>query len=102
MNASAALAAEAGRVGLLPMSPAPDPPQPPRPWLWPVVALGAGCVPARRGGAERGIGYAAGAAGSAKYEVVSGGDTGHAESVQVTFDPRQVSYAQILRIDAGT
>jgi peptide-methionine (S)-S-oxide reductase len=43
-------------------------------------------------------GYAGGSAKTAKYEIVSGGDTGHAEAVQVTFDPRQVSYAQILQI----
>jgi peptide-methionine (S)-S-oxide reductase len=43
-------------------------------------------------------GYAGGAAASAHYEMVSDGDTGHAESVQVTFDPRQISYAQILQI----
>src|SRR5207253_819337 len=35
---------------------------------------------------------------TAHYEVVGMGATGHAESVQVTFDPRQVSYGQILRI----
>ena len=43
-------------------------------------------------------GYAGGEARSAHYEIVSEGDTGHAESVQVTFDPRQISYAQILQI----
>ena len=43
-------------------------------------------------------GYAGGAAASAHYELVSDGDTGHAESVQVTFDPRQISYAQILQV----
>ncbi|SFS11252.1 peptide-methionine (S)-S-oxide reductase MsrA [Sphingomonas jatrophae] len=39
-----------------------------------------------------------GATGRAGYEAVSGGDTGHAEAVRVTFDPRQVSYAQLLQI----
>ena len=43
-------------------------------------------------------GYAGGTASSARYEIVSGGGTGHAEAVQVTFDPRQISYAQILQI----
>lgn len=43
-------------------------------------------------------GYAGGAANTAKYDVVSGGNTGHAESVQVTFDPAQVSYEQLLKI----
>jgi peptide-methionine (S)-S-oxide reductase len=43
-------------------------------------------------------GYAGGAARTAHYEVVSDGDTGHAESVQVTFDPRVITYAQILQV----
>ena len=43
-------------------------------------------------------GYAGGAAETAQYEVVSGGDTGHAESVQIEFDPQQVSYGELLRI----
>ena len=43
-------------------------------------------------------GYTGGAAGTAHYEDVGGGDTGHAESVKVTFDPRQVSYAQLLQV----
>jgi len=43
-------------------------------------------------------GYAGGERGSAHYEVVSGGDTGHAESVQITFDPSQVTYGQILQV----
>ena len=43
-------------------------------------------------------GYAGGAANTAEYERVSEGDTGHAESVQVTFDPTQVSYGSLLQI----
>jgi len=43
-------------------------------------------------------GYAGGAAATAHYEVVSDGGTGHAESVEVTFDPQQVSYGTLLRI----
>ncbi len=43
-------------------------------------------------------GYAGGERGTASYEVVSGGNTGHAESVQVTFDPQEVSYGQILQV----
>ncbi|WP_353193660.1 peptide-methionine (S)-S-oxide reductase MsrA [Pandoraea pnomenusa] len=43
-------------------------------------------------------GYAGGAAKTADYETVSGGATGHAESVQVTFDPQQVSYGKLLQI----
>ncbi len=43
-------------------------------------------------------GYAGGTAGTADYETVSSGTTGHAESVQVTFDPQQVSYGKLLQI----
>ena len=43
-------------------------------------------------------GYAGGAANTANYERVGIGDTGHAESVQVTFDPKQVTYGQLLQV----
>ncbi len=43
-------------------------------------------------------GYSGGAATTANYETVSTGTTGHAESVQITFDPHQISYGRILQI----
>ncbi|NQW53708.1 MAG: peptide-methionine (S)-S-oxide reductase MsrA [Rhodospirillales bacterium] len=43
-------------------------------------------------------GYAGGAKDTAVYGKVTSGRTGHAESVEVTFDPRVVSYGQILQI----
>ncbi|MBV9633063.1 MAG: peptide-methionine (S)-S-oxide reductase MsrA [Methylobacteriaceae bacterium] len=43
-------------------------------------------------------GYAGGRKETANYEEVSAGGTGHAESVQITFDPRKVSYGELLRI----
>jgi peptide-methionine (S)-S-oxide reductase len=43
-------------------------------------------------------GYAGGSRVTAEYEVVSTGATGHAESVEVSFDPAQISYGQLLRI----
>lgn len=43
-------------------------------------------------------GYAGGSKDTAQYEVVGTGRTGHAESVEVTFDPRQISYGRILQI----
>jgi peptide-methionine (S)-S-oxide reductase len=43
-------------------------------------------------------GYAGGAQKDAEYETVGSGHTGHAESVQVTFDPREISYGKILQI----
>jgi peptide-methionine (S)-S-oxide reductase len=43
-------------------------------------------------------GYAGGSFKTADYERVSTGSTGHAESVEVTYDPAQVSYGELLRI----
>src|SRR6476646_4318431 len=43
-------------------------------------------------------GYAGGDAATAHYDRVSEGNTGHAESVRVTFDPSQVSYEQLLQV----
>jgi peptide-methionine (S)-S-oxide reductase len=43
-------------------------------------------------------GYAGGDKATARYERVGRGDSGHAEAVEVTFDPRQVSYGTLLQI----
>jgi peptide-methionine (S)-S-oxide reductase len=43
-------------------------------------------------------GYSGGAADTANYETVSTGTTGHAESVQITFDPSVVSYDDLLEV----
>lgn len=43
-------------------------------------------------------GYAGGAAATASYSLVSTGRTGHAETVRVVFDPRQVNYADLLQV----
>ncbi|NVD72586.1 peptide-methionine (S)-S-oxide reductase [Duganella sp. BJB488] len=43
-------------------------------------------------------GYAGGDGRSANYDAVSGGDTGHAESVKITYDPAQISYGKLLQI----
>jgi peptide-methionine (S)-S-oxide reductase len=43
-------------------------------------------------------GYAGGDKATAGYEEVSSGSTGHAESVQVSFDPAEVSYGELLRV----
>lgn len=43
-------------------------------------------------------GYAGGRTPDPSYEMVSTGRTGHAESVEVTFDPKVVSYGQLLRV----
>lgn len=43
-------------------------------------------------------GYAGGKASDATYEQVSSESTGHAEAVKISYDPRQVSYGQLLRV----
>ncbi len=43
-------------------------------------------------------GYSGGEKSTAHYEEVGSGRTGHAESVQITFNPAQVSYGQLLQI----
>lgn len=69
------------------------------------IVLAGGCFWGVQGvfqhvdGVKRAIsGYAGGAAKNATYPVVSTGTTGHAESVEVTFDPHKVSLGQILQI----
>jgi peptide-methionine (S)-S-oxide reductase len=43
-------------------------------------------------------GYAGGSKATADYNMVSTGTTGHAESVQITYDPKKISYGKILQI----
>jgi peptide-methionine (S)-S-oxide reductase len=43
-------------------------------------------------------GYAGGPAVSAHYDIVSTGKTGHAESVQIVYDPTQITYGKLLQI----
>ncbi|HEY4146434.1 peptide-methionine (S)-S-oxide reductase MsrA [Pinirhizobacter sp.] len=43
-------------------------------------------------------GYSGGEAKTAHYDEVSDGDTGHAESVRVVYDPKQVSYGTLLKV----
>jgi peptide-methionine (S)-S-oxide reductase len=43
-------------------------------------------------------GYSGGSSKTAEYETVSTGETGHAESVQVVYDPSQITYGELLRI----
>lgn len=43
-------------------------------------------------------GYSGGSAATAHYNIVSTGTTGHAESVQVTFDPSIISYGTLLKV----
>ncbi len=51
-----------------------------------------------RGVKEAVSGYAGGAKKDAEYETVGSGTTGHAESVEITYDPAQVTYGQLLQV----
>ena len=51
-----------------------------------------------KGVADVRSGYAGGSATAASYRKVSTGDTGHAESVQITYDPSQITYGQLLKV----
>ena len=43
-------------------------------------------------------GYSGGSADTAHYEMVSEGNTGHAESVRIKYDPSRISYGQLLKV----
>lgn len=43
-------------------------------------------------------GYAGGKADTAHYEMVGSGETGHAESVKIEYDPAQISYGRLLQL----
>jgi peptide-methionine (S)-S-oxide reductase len=43
-------------------------------------------------------GYSGGAADTAHYEMVSEGNTGHAESVRIKYDPSRISFGQLLKV----
>lgn len=43
-------------------------------------------------------GYSGGSADTAQYGTVSTGETGHAESVRITYDPSQISYGKLLKV----
>jgi len=69
------------------------------------AVLAGGCFWGVQGAYEhvRGVrrvlsGYAGGDKATAHYQIVGSGRTGHAESVQITFDPAEVSYGELLRI----
>src|SRR6187399_108442 len=47
-------------------------------------------------------GYIGGSVPDPTYKQVCGGDTGHAEAIRVTYDPRAISYAEILDVFLGT
>src|ERR1035438_3814281 len=44
------------------------------------------------------VGYTGGEKDHPTYEEVSDGETGHAESIEITFDPKKVTYQQLLSV----
>ncbi len=54
-----------------------------------------------RGVVDTKVGFAGGPANKAHYDLVSEGDTGHAESVKITYDPSKVTYGELLKIFFG-
>ncbi|WP_394764519.1 peptide-methionine (S)-S-oxide reductase MsrA [Phenylobacterium sp.] len=78
---------------------------PPTPGKMETAVLAGGCFWGVQGVFEhvKGVkkvysGYSGGPGVAAQYELVSTGTTGHAESVQIVFDPQQISYGQVLQI----
>ena len=66
---------------------------------WPAGCLGVQAVFQHVKGVSSAVsGYAGGQASTANYDTVSGGRSGHAEAVEITYDPAQVSYGQLLQI----
>jgi len=70
-----------------------------------IATLGGGCfwcleavIKDLRGVTSVMSGYAGGHVANPSYKQVCGGDTGHAEVVQVRFDPAELSYADLLRV----
>jgi peptide-methionine (S)-S-oxide reductase len=93
-----------GSVEAAALGPAPKSDVPAGPGLQTAILAG-GCFWGMEGVFEhvKGVrsvvsGYAGGTARDASYERVSTETTGHAEAVRIVFDPRQISYGQLLRI----
>ena len=85
--------------------PAPTVDAQPGPRTTEIAVLAGGCFWGVQGvfqhvdGVTRAVsGYAGGEADAANYEMVGQGTTGHAESVEITFDPSKISYGKILQI----
>jgi peptide-methionine (S)-S-oxide reductase len=109
-----ALVAAAAVLGWLGRAPAAEPPAAlPAPALdnpkhagpFETAVLAGGCFWGMQGVFEhvRGVrsvlaGYSGGAANTAHYDDVGTGTTGHAESVQITFDPDELSFGELLQI----
>jgi peptide-methionine (S)-S-oxide reductase len=97
------IAARAAEPAVVIPPPALDNPKAPGPTQTAVLA--GGCFWGVQGvyqhvrGVQRVLsGYAGGTKATADYEAVSRGNTGHAESVEIRFDPKELSYGEVLQI----
>lgn len=88
----------------VPLPPPAQDPSPTAPGMQKAIFAG-GCFWGVQGvfqhvkGVRRAVsGYSGGTAATATYQAVSGGRTAHAESVEITYDPAQVSYGTLLQI----
>jgi peptide-methionine (S)-S-oxide reductase len=86
-------------LGVLSVPPAPASAQQER------VVLAGGCFwgmqavfESLRGVSRVTAGFSGGSAATAHYDIVSDGNTGHAESVEITYDPRTISFSQLLDV----
>jgi peptide-methionine (S)-S-oxide reductase len=92
--------------GLSAASSFPNPPEmPTTPKTTDTVVLAGGCFWGMqlvfdhlKGVTKTVVGYAGGEKKTADYELVSTGTTGHAESIQITFDPAQISFGTLLKV----
>lgn len=97
------ISARAGEASMMIPAPLVDNPKTSGPMQTAVLA--GGCFWGVQGVYEhvRGVqkvlsGYSGGDESTAHYDIVSDGRTGHAESVQILFDPKEISYGEILQI----
>lgn len=108
-RAKTTLAAIVAAMGLAATLSAANFPEPPKTDAMaqgkPTIVLAGGCFWGMEGIFEhvKGVtntvvGYAGGKASTATYERIEEGDTGHAESIQITYDPAKITYGEILKI----
>ncbi len=103
--ASAAIAASASLAQEGIAIPVPANEQPAQPGAMAVAVVAGGCFWGVQGvfqhveGVKNAVsGYAGGEEATAHYNLVGSGSTGHAEAVEITYDPAKISYGKILQI----
>jgi peptide-methionine (S)-S-oxide reductase len=92
-------------AGLIAAVNVPEPPKAGESGAKAVAVLAGGCFwgmqgiyEHMKGVTETVVGYAGGKANTAKYEIIEEGNTGHAESIKITYDPTKVSYGELLKV----